>query len=65
MRSRVKKSMYKKIILAMTLMAFLAVISACNQDDATDFTLVNEYGEDVSLTDKERATVLFHFTEIG
>ncbi|GAE35411.1 hypothetical protein [Halalkalibacter akibai] len=44
------------------------VLTGCGGNDQSgdgDLTLLNEEGEQVSLTNKERATILFHFTEVG
>ncbi|WP_096202196.1 hypothetical protein [Bacillus sp. FJAT-45350] len=44
------------------------LLSGCGgQEEASDgpLVLLNEQNEEVSLTNKDRATILFHFTEIG
>jgi hypothetical protein len=46
---------------------FLLLLTGCGSQGQPegDLTLLNEQSEEVTLTNKERATVLFHFTEVG
>lgn len=59
----------KRLIIAMlSICSLLFVLSACgssSSESAGEMTLQNEQGEEVTLTNKERATILFHFTEVG
>jgi uncharacterized lipoprotein YehR (DUF1307 family) len=60
--------MKKRISMLFVLVcSTLLVLSACGTsgEPEGDITLVNEQGEEVTLTNKERATILFHFTEVG
>ncbi|MFC0557721.1 hypothetical protein ACFFH4_01470 [Halalkalibacter alkalisediminis] len=59
--------MKKRWMLAALLFA-CALLTACGSADVEpegELSLVDEQGEEVSLTNKERATILFHFTEVG
>ncbi|KHF38423.1 hypothetical protein [Halalkalibacter okhensis] len=56
------------ITLGLIIVALLVSLTGCGSDDGQvegDLSLLNEDGEEVTLTNKERATVLFHFTEVG
>lgn len=57
----------KTIIGFLALLSMMTVLAGCGTDDeqAGDLTLVNEQGEEVTLSNKDRATILFHFTEVG
>ncbi|WP_017726890.1 hypothetical protein [Halalkalibacterium ligniniphilum] len=54
--------------LALIIVAVLA-LTACGEEEQAgpegNMTLLNEQGQEVALTNKERATILFHFTEVG
>ncbi|WP_088103556.1 hypothetical protein [Halalkalibacter urbisdiaboli] len=55
-------------ILLLSVCSVLFVLSGCgssSEEPEGDLTLQNDLGEEVTLTNKERATVLFHFTEVG
>ncbi|WP_100373539.1 hypothetical protein [Bacillus sp. FJAT-45037] len=59
----------KLFYLFLSAIAMLVVLSACgsnDQDEPTgEVSLVNEENETVTLSNKDRATILFHFTEVG
>ncbi|MDT8859609.1 hypothetical protein N0O92_05130 [Alkalihalobacillus sp. MEB130] len=58
----------QNMALFLIIAAFCLILSACGSNDGQvegELTVVNENGEEVSLTNKERATILFHFTEVG
>ncbi len=58
----------RNMALCFVIAAVLVVLAGCGSDDGQvqgDLTLLNEDGEEVTLTNKERATILFHFTEVG
>ncbi|ARK31509.1 hypothetical protein [Halalkalibacter krulwichiae] len=60
---------FRKCIWLFSLLAIAAlVLSGCGDstsENEGELTAVNEQGEEVSLLNKERATILFHFTEVG
>ncbi|MCM3716614.1 hypothetical protein M3202_21465 [Alkalihalobacillus oceani] len=62
-----KKWRMKTMIGFLALFAMMTVLVACGteEEQAGDLTLVNEQGEEVTLSNKDRATILFHFTEVG
>jgi uncharacterized lipoprotein YajG len=54
--------------LILSLLAAFVVLTGCgssSDEPPEELSLLNENGETVSLTNKDRATVLFHFTEVG
>ncbi|TWI57207.1 hypothetical protein [Halalkalibacter nanhaiisediminis] len=58
----------KHVVMFLSVIALLFVLVGCGsseEESAGEITLVNEQGEEVTLTNKERATILFHFTEVG
>lgn len=58
----------KTIVMFFSILALSVVMAGCGssvEGPTEDLTLVNEQGEQVTLTNKERATILFHFTEVG
>ena len=57
----------KKWMLAVLLLASV-LLTACGSSEVEpegNLSLLDEQGEEVTLTNKERATILFHFTEVG
>lgn len=58
----------KHLVMFLSVVALLLVLAGCGsseEESVGELTLVNEQGEEVTLTNKERATILFHFTEVG
>lgn len=45
------------------------IVAGCSNTSSqlpdSDLILKDEQGNEVTLTNKERATILFHFTEVG
>lgn len=54
-------------VFAILSLLLLAGCGSSTQGEAPegDLVVLNEQGEEVTLTNKERATILFHFTEVG
>ncbi len=56
------------MILLFVFASIFFVLVGCGSESGqpdSDLTVMNEEGEEVTLTNKERATILFHFTEVG
>jgi hypothetical protein len=67
---KMKKWLHHRTYLVIVSAVFILIaLSACgtNEQDGSngDLTLVNEDNQEIELTNKDRATILFHFTEVG
>lgn len=54
--------------IVMALIIACTFLTACGTSDVEpdgELSVIDEQGEKVTLTNKERATILFHFTEVG
>ncbi|MDV2685011.1 hypothetical protein RYX56_11580 [Alkalihalophilus lindianensis] len=65
-----KKWLHHRTYLVILSAVFILIaLSACGTNEpggANDgLTLVNEDNQEIQLTNKDRATILFHFTEVG
>ncbi|WP_332689302.1 hypothetical protein [Halalkalibacter lacteus] len=59
------KRNFMSFLVAAAFLMFLTGCGSTSEQPESALTLLNEQGEEVTLTNKERATVLFHFTEVG
>lgn len=66
---KMKNWIKRRSLLLLIVAAIALMLQACGtQEDGEpsgELSLINEDNQEVSLTNKDRATVLFHFTEVG
>ncbi|WP_100404893.1 hypothetical protein [Bacillus solitudinis] len=60
-----RRQMMVMLFLSSSLLLVLSACGSSANEKPEEISLITEQGEEVSLTNKERATVLFHFTEVG
>ncbi len=53
------------MIAVLILSVFLTACGTSDVEPDGELSLIDEQGEEVTLTNKDRATILFHFTEVG
>ncbi|MFC0469343.1 hypothetical protein ACFFHM_02015 [Halalkalibacter kiskunsagensis] len=63
--SKLKRSYLKSVLVIAIFLIMLTGCGSTQSEPEGELSLLNEQGEEVTLTNKERATVLFHFTEVG